>query len=101
VSAAEAAPGIRDAAVRVLDVRDEGEWREQHIPAALHIYVGQLERDLPPVPKDSPLVVHCSVGNRSGLAASILARNGFTNVCNMLGGIRAWQKLGLPLDAAR
>jgi hydroxyacylglutathione hydrolase len=101
VSAAEAAPGIRDATVRVLDVRDEGEWREKHIPAALHIYVGQLERDLPPVPKDSPLVVHCSVGNRSGLAASILARNGFTNVCNMLGGIRAWQELGLPLDAAR
>ena len=42
--------------------------------------------------------MHCSVGHRSGLAASILARNGYTDVINMLGGLTAWEKLDLPLE---
>ena len=41
------------------------------------------------------------MGHRSGLAVSILARSGFTHLHNMLGGITAWEKLGLPLERSR
>ena len=85
-----------------LDVRDENEWRAGHIPGALHAYVGNLEQSLPalPLPKDRRLVVHCSVGNRAGLAASILHRHGFTDLHNMLGGMAAWRSLELPTETA-
>lgn len=97
VSAADAAEWIQPGGVTVVDVRDEREWRSGHIGGALHAYVGGIGERLPDVPKDAPLIVHCSVGNRAGLAASILARAGFTKVYNMLGGIKAWSNLGLPL----
>jgi hydroxyacylglutathione hydrolase len=71
--------------------------REAH-PGRVHRYVGHLEDNLPLLPKDSEIVVHCNVGHRSGVAASILKRNGFTRIHNMLGGITAWEKLGLPLE---
>lgn len=98
--AAQAAERVERGEVRVLDVRDEYEWNEKHIPDALHCYVGYLEDRLPDLPKDTELVVHCSVGHRSGVAVSILKRKGFTRVHNMLGGLTAWEKLGLPLVKA-
>jgi hydroxyacylglutathione hydrolase len=79
-------------------VRDEGEWRAGHMAGAMRVYVGELERKLPLVPAGRRLVVHCSVGNRSGLAASILARHGYANLYNMLGGVKAWRALKLPLE---
>ncbi len=97
-SASEAATWMQQGRVHVLDVRDEYEWNEKHIPGAVHHYVGYLEQNLPQLPKDSEIVVHCSVGHRSGLAVSILKRHGFTHTFNMLGGITAWEKLGLPLE---
>jgi hydroxyacylglutathione hydrolase len=96
-SAAEAARWREAGDVTILDVRDDMEWEEKHIPGAHHTFVGHLEKNLPAIPKDSRIVAHCSVGHRSGLAVSILRRNGFTKVYNMLGGITAWEKLGLPL----
>lgn len=65
-----------------------------------HTYAGYLEENLPAAPKTSRIVVHCSVGHRSALAASILRRNGYTDVVNLLGGITAWEKRDL-LPAAR
>ena len=97
-SAQECATLMQRGQVHVLDVRDEMEWDEKHIPGATHTYVGHLEESLPQLAKTSPIVVHCSVGHRSGLAASILRRQGFTEVSNMLGGITAWEKLGLPMQ---
>jgi hydroxyacylglutathione hydrolase len=99
-SAAEAAERQKAGQAKILDVRDEYEWQNEHIPDAMHQYVGDLEKHLPAVPKDTEVVVHCSVGHRAGLAASILARNGYTRVFNMLGGLSAWKKLGLPLTAS-
>jgi len=96
-SASETALLNQDGNLYILDVRDDMEWDEKHIPGAHHSFVGYLEQNLPAVPKDRRIVAHCSVGHRSGLAVSILQRNGFTNVHNMLGGITAWEKLGLPL----
>ena len=99
-SAQECATLMQTQAVHVLDVSDDMEWEEKHIPGALHTYVGYLEEQLPQLPKTSPIVVHCSVGHRSALGASILRRQGYTEVLNMLGGLTAWEKLGLPLEAA-
>lgn len=82
----------------ILDVRDDMEWNQKHIPGGHHTFVGYLEDNLPQVAKDQQIVVHCSVGHRSGLAASILRRHGYTNVYNMLGGLTAWEASGLPLD---
>ena len=97
-NASETANWMQQGRVHVLDVRDDYEWDEKHIPGAVHCYVGYLEDKLPLLPKDSEIVVHCNVGHRSGVAASILKRNGFTRIHNMLGGITAWEKLGLPLE---
>ncbi len=97
-NAAETANWMQQGLVHVLDVRDDYEWDEKHIPDAVHCFVGYLEDKLPLLPKDSEIVVHCNVGHRSGVAASILKRNGFTHIHNMLGGITAWEKLGLPLE---
>ena len=96
-SALETANWMEQGHVHVLDVRDEYEWNEKHIPGAVHRFVGYLEENLPEFPKDSEIVVHCNVGHRSGVAVSILKRHGFERVRNMLGGITAWEKLDLPL----
>lgn len=97
-SAQECAAWMQEGRVHVIDVRDQHEWDEKHIPGAGHRFVGHLEEKPPQLPKDSAIVVHCNVGHRSGVAASILRRLGFTNVVNMLGGLKAWEKLGLPLE---
>ncbi|KIO48127.1 rhodanese-like domain-containing protein [Nitrosospira sp. NpAV] len=98
ISAEECANWMQDRKTNVLDVRDDGEWIKKHIPGALHTFVGYLEDNIPQLPKDSELVVHCSVGHRAGLAASILERNGFTRIYNMLGGLCAWEGRDLPLE---
>jgi hydroxyacylglutathione hydrolase len=73
----------------VLDVRKPGE-RPAHAPDDhLPIFVGELEKRLEEVPEQRPVVTACGVGHRGGLAASILARNGFEHVENLLGGFTA------------
>jgi hydroxyacylglutathione hydrolase len=78
----------------VLDVRDKEEYSEGHIPGAVNIYVGELEKRLAEVPSDRPVVSVCSTGNRSGLGASILAHGGFKTVYNLIGGMAAWKEKG-------
>lgn len=96
-SAREVARWMAQGPLHILDVRDDMEWEQSHIPGAHHTYVGFLNDQLPQVRKDHRIVVHCSVGHRSGLATSILRRHKFTDVFNMLGGLTAWKKLNLPL----
>jgi hydroxyacylglutathione hydrolase len=88
-------------AIIVLDVRDTREWEAGHIRGAKHIYVGQLKNEANQLPQNTPLVTQCSVGNRAGLAASILKKMGFSNVYNLLGGIRAWQHRGYPVEGGK
>lgn len=97
ISARECHDRMTHERLRVLDVRDQMEWEQGHVAGAIHTYVGDLSANLPPISRNEPLVVHCSVGNRSGLALSILERCGFTNLYNMLGGMQAWRSLQLPL----
>jgi hydroxyacylglutathione hydrolase len=92
--------------VRVLDVRDDTEFeRGGHIPHASHLYVGYLEKHLrritPPLDASARIAVTCSVGHRASLAASILRREGFEHVDNLLGGMTAWKKLELPIERGK
>jgi hydroxyacylglutathione hydrolase len=86
------------AAVTVLDVRDEPEWREGHIKGAAHLFVGHLKQRFEEIPQDKPLAIHCAWGGRASLAASILAGLGLVNVYVVLGAIRAWKSRGYPLE---
>jgi hydroxyacylglutathione hydrolase len=86
------------AAVRVLDVREEQEWREGHIKGAEHIFVGHLKQRFEDIPQDKPLAIHCLWGGRASLAASILLSLGLVNVYVVLGAIRAWKSRGYPLE---
>jgi hydroxyacylglutathione hydrolase len=86
----------------VLDVRDDDEFAEAHIPGSVHIPYAQLADRLAELPTDQPIAAICSGGKRSGLAASILQREGFDDVIHVAdGGVRAWQGAGHPLEGAQ
>jgi hydroxyacylglutathione hydrolase len=91
---------MRRGTMTVLDVREDSEFEEEgHIPDASHLYVGYVEKHLeklsPQLDRKRPLAVTCSVGHRASLAVSILKRQGFEQVFNLLGGMTAWSKLEL------
>jgi hydroxyacylglutathione hydrolase len=81
----------------VLDTRGHDEWNSGHIEGAVHIYVGHLEERLAEIPKDRPIAVICNVGHRAGLGASILLRNNYSEVYNVLGSVKAWVAAGFPI----
>jgi hydroxyacylglutathione hydrolase len=89
-----------DQAPLVLDVRDEGEWAEGHIPGSLHIPYGNLLERLDQLPANARIATICSGGKRSGLAASILQREGFEQVVHVAdGGVATWRRLGNPVES--
>lgn len=86
---------------RVIDVRGGSEWNSGHLAAADHIYLGDLLARSATLRKDEPIVVHCQAGTRASVAASLLEREGFTDVTVLPGGIDGWRKAGLPLVEER
>jgi rhodanese-related sulfurtransferase len=84
----------------LVDVREESEFAKDHLPSAIHLGKGVIERDIEArVPKlDTPLVLYCGGGFRSALAADNLQKMGYTNVISMDGGIRDWREKGYPLS---
>ena len=84
--------------VVLIDVREPWEYNEGHIPGVKLIPLGQLTNKLDEIPKDKFVVMTCRSGNRSNQATQFLRSQGFDNVHNMLGGILAWQKAGLPVE---
>lgn len=85
---------MKDEELFVLDVREKEEYAEGHIPGAVNIYVGELEKRLAEIPSDRSVVSVCSTGNRAGLGVSILERGGFKKVYNLIGGMTAWKEKG-------
>jgi len=81
----------------LVDVREDSEWQSGHIPGAVHLGKGVIERDVETKYPDphTPLVLYCGGGYRSALAAEALQKMGYTNVISMDGGIRAWREAGL------
>lgn len=83
----------------ILDVRSSLEYREGHIPGAIHVPAGQLLGALSRIPHDKPVLVHCASGSRSGAAASALLAHGFDRVKDVAGGFPAWEQAGNPVEA--
>ena len=84
----------------IVDVREDSEWNEQHIPGAIHIPLAQLNDRLSALKqyKDSPVITQCKTGRRSAQAFDVLKSAGFSKVYNMDGGIKAWDKAGLKTE---
>lgn len=83
----------------LIDVREDNEWDRDHLPRAIHLGKGVIERDIEQRVPDvnAPIVLYCGGGFRSALAADNLGRMGYTNVLSMDGGIREWREKGYPL----
>src|SRR5205823_10503690 len=83
----------------LVDVREDSEWAKDHLPGAIHLGKGVIERDIEErVPDASAdIVLYCGGGFRSALAADNLQRMGYKNVFSMDGGIRGWRDKGYPL----
>jgi len=83
----------------LVDVREESEFAKDHLPGAIQLGKGIIERDIETrVPDlDAEIVLYCGGGFRSALAADNLQKMGYTNVLSMDGGIRDWREKGYPL----
>ncbi|HXP69467.1 MAG TPA: rhodanese-like domain-containing protein [Candidatus Dormibacteraeota bacterium] len=82
----------------IIDTREDNEWARGHIPNAVHLGKGVIERDIEKaIPdKDTTLVLYCGGGYRSALAADNLQKMGYRNVISMDGGWRGWTEAGFP-----
>jgi rhodanese-related sulfurtransferase len=84
----------------IIDVREESEYARDHLPGAIHLGKGVIERDVEqrfPDPSQE-LVLYCGGGFRSALAADNLQKMGYTNVVSMDGGWRDWTGKGFPVE---
>lgn len=83
----------------LIDVREESEWARGHLPQALHLGKGIIERDIEQRIPDhgTEIVLYCGGGFRSALAADNLQKMGYTNVFSMDGGFRDWKERGYGL----
>jgi rhodanese-related sulfurtransferase len=86
--------------VILVDVREESEFAADHLPGAVHLGKGVIERDIETRFPDpgTELVLYCGGGFRSALAADNLQKMGYTNIISMDGGHRAWKDRGYPLE---
>lgn len=82
----------------VVDTREDNEWARGHIPNAIHLGKGVIERDIErAIPdKNETIVLYCGGGYRSALAADNLQKMGYRNVISMDGGWRGWTEAGFP-----
>ena len=89
--------------VVLIDVREDREWVAGHLPGAVHLSKGVIERDVEErfPDKSTPLVLQCGGGFRSALAADNLQKMGYTNVKSLAGGYRGWCGAGLPVEKDR
>jgi rhodanese-related sulfurtransferase len=83
----------------LVDVREESEYAKDHLPGAIHLGKGIIERDIEARVPDlgAEMILYCGGGFRSALAADNLQRMGYTNVLSMDGGIREWRERSFPL----
>jgi rhodanese-related sulfurtransferase len=83
----------------LVDVREESEFARDHLPGAIHLGKGIIERDVEQrIPEPNALIVlYCGGGFRSALAADNLQKMGYSNVISMDGGIREWREKAYPL----
>jgi rhodanese-related sulfurtransferase len=98
ISPAEAAAKAKRGEAMIVDVREQDEWDEGHIPEAIHLSRGTVELEIEEKVTDpnAMIVCHCGGGGRSALATESLWKMGYKNVRSMAGGLKAWKAAGLP-----
>ncbi len=84
----------------LIDVREDNEWARGHLPGAVHLGKGIIERDIEQAfpDKQAQLVLYCGGGFRSALVADNLQKMGYTNVISMDGGWGGWTAAGYPVE---
>lgn len=84
----------------LIDVREDHEWAAGHIPGAMHLGKGIIERDIEEkIPdREAELLLYCGGGYRSALAADNLQKMGYRRVVSVDGGWRAWVMAGYPVE---
>src|SRR5688572_3728502 len=84
----------------LVDVREDNEWEKGHLPGAIHLGKGIIERDIEKTIPDpnAEIVLYCGGGYRSAIAADALQRMGYRNVISMDGGYRGWTESGHPVE---
>ena len=96
------AKSARGDAFHLVDVREESEWARGHLPGAVHLGKGVIERDIESAIPDlgAEIVLYCGGGYRSALAADNLQKMGYTNVTSMDGGFREWSEALHPIETS-
>jgi rhodanese-related sulfurtransferase len=84
----------------LVDVREESEFARDHLPGAIHLGKGVIERDIEERVPDTktPMVLYCGGGFRSALAADNLQKMGYTDVLSMDGGVRGWREKNFAMS---
>ena len=84
----------------LLDIREDHEWDKGHLPEAMHLGTGIIERDIEQTVADKKqkIVLYCGGGYRSALSAQTLQQMGYQNVYSLAGGYREWCERNLPLE---
>jgi rhodanese-related sulfurtransferase len=84
----------------LVDTREDNEWARGHLPGAIHLCKGIIERDIEATVSDkgAEIILYCGGGFRSALAADNLQKMGYTNVVSMDGGWRVWTESGFPVE---
>lgn len=98
IDVATAAALQDEEAVLLIDVREQWEYDEGHIPGITHIPMEDVPNRLSEIPTDKTVILTCRSGNRSGQVTNLLRDNGYDNVHNMAGGIVAWQEAGYEVE---
>ena len=99
INVAELDERLREGAVRVVDVRRPGEWQSGHIATALHLPLNDLAEKADDLSREEPLAVVCAGGFRSSIGTSLLERQGFHRITNVVGGMAAWRAANLEVSA--
>src|SRR5690349_12090158 len=100
VNAKQAEKLVADKKVTVLDIRTPDEFKAGHIAGATNIdfQSPDFEKTITDLARTNAYLVHCAVGGRSGRSLKVFERNHFNSIYHLDGGIKAWQKAGLPLE---
>ena len=90
--------GAIDAGAALVDVREESEYAEGHLPNAVNIPIRTLGQKLDLVPQDKPVIVYCASGHRAAMANAALHLLGYDNVRVFPAGYGAWEAAGEPTE---
>jgi rhodanese-related sulfurtransferase len=86
--------------MQILDVREESEWRDGHIPGSVHVPYHDVQGVPEGIDPDRPVAVICASGQRAAVAASLLQRAGAREVVHVVeGGVPAWRRAGWEVSA--